>query len=814
MISRPIKTNPERLPETGNPPEPSLEIAAKPVQRRLLIPLAAVSVLLIGGFGAVLLHFHYESQRQLSRQVMRDVTDQFERDLNGHVDSMRAIQGVLLRNRDLIRALKAGDKDRLLADHELIFAQLRQEHSITHFYFHRPDRVNLLRVHKPEKSGDLIDRFTALEAERTGKTAFGIELGPLGTYTLRVVQPVFDGDTLVGYIELGKEIEDVLASIHAERDIELAVTIYKSHLNRAKWEAGMHMLAREANWDRIDEKVLIYTSQRHFPDQWDHFVAEEGHVHWDLSTSTAIDGKQWQILAQPLFDVSGAEMGDLLVFHDRSESVALFRKTLAESAAVAAAILTALIGCLYLALRRVDRSIVTREATLAKSERIQRSLTETSPDFIFILDREMIVRVVNRTPPGQRKEDVIGRPAVSLMPPEHRDGLRRAFAQALKTGALQVTETAERRGDVEHFFLNRLNPLPGTDAEMAVMLISTDITERKLVERQIERYADELEGQQEELKAQHEEIIAVNASLEEASRQADLATQAKSDFLANMSHEIRTPMTAILGFSENMLDAEQSDSDRLNCVHTIRRNGEYLLGIINDILDLSKIEAGKMAIERGDCRPCHVIAEVASLMRIRADAKGLLFNVEYIDAIPETIQCDPTRLRQILINLIGNAIKFTEIGGVRLVTRFVAIGNAPYLQFDLIDTGRGMTREQVARLFQPFVQADNSTTRKFGGTGLGLTISKRFAELLGGNLIVATTELGVGTTFRATVTTGPLDGVRMLEDPSSATVVANSSDTASRVLPSDLQGLRILLAEDGPDNQRLISFVLKKAGRR
>ncbi len=293
--------------------------------------------------------------------------------------------------------------------------------------------------------------------------------------------------------------------------------------------------------------------------------------------------------------------------------------------------------------------------------------------------------------------------------------------------------------------------------------------------------------------------------------QANAANKAKSDFLANMSHEIRTPMTAIIGFSENMLDDEQSDSQKLNCIRTIRRNGEYLLGLVNDILDLSKIEAGKMTVEREKCQPCHIIAEVASLMRVRADATGLSFNIEYIGAIPKTIDSDPTRLRQILINLIGNAIKFTSTGAIRLVTRFVDDSGEALMQFDVSDTGCGMTEEQKAKLFRPFTQADSSTTRKFGGTGLGLTISKRFAELLGGDIIVASTNMGVGTTFRATVTTGPIDGVTMLEDPLSETVVTDVATVALAVQP-DLKGINILLAEDGPDNQRLISYVLKKVG--
>ncbi|GAG44172.1 unnamed protein product, partial [marine sediment metagenome] len=200
----------------------------------------------------------------------------------------------------------------------------------------------------------------------------------------------------------------------------------------------------------------------------------------------------------------------------------------------------------------------------------------------------------------------------------------------------------------------------------------------------------------------------------------------------------------------------------VEAAQTIKRNGEYLLGLINDILDLSKIEAGKMMLERIACKPCEIVAEAASLMRVPAGAKGIPLKIEYAGAIPETIRTDPTRLRQTLINLIGNAIKFTEVGEVRLITRFVDDKDKPVMQFDVVDTGLGMTEEQVAKLFQPFTQADTSTTRKFGGTGLGLTICKRLTEILGGDISVVETELAVGTRMRVTVATGPLDGVKMI----------------------------------------------------
>ncbi len=313
------------------------------------------------------------------------------------------------------------------------------------------------------------------------------------------------------------------------------------------------------------------------------------------------------------------------------------------------------------------------------------------------------------------------------------------------------------------------------------------------------------------IKTAHDTIAQMNERLDDAKRAAEAANQSKSEFLANMSHEIRTPMTAILGFAETLLDPNLSETERLTAINTIRRNGQYLLEIINDILDISKIEAGKLGIEKKPWALPRIVSEVASLMRVRTDAKGLSFEVEYAGTIPETLHTDPIRLRQILINLIGNAIKFTEKGGVRLITRLVRDDSQhPFIRFEVVDSGIGMTPEQVARLFQPFTQGDSTTTRRHSGTGLGLYISKRLTDLLGGEIAVVESQPGRGTRFAVTVETGPLDGVKMLDRPVDAALAAEEAN-AERATAAALD-CRILLAEDGPDNQRLISFVLKKAG--
>ncbi len=335
----------------------------------------------------------------------------------------------------------------------------------------------------------------------------------------------------------------------------------------------------------------------------------------------------------------------------------------------------------------------------------------------------------------------------------------------------------------------------------------------------IARNTETLQGQVDErtkkLQTQKDDLASINNALNESMQVAKAATKAKSNFLANMSHEIRTPMTAILGFAENLLedaDVSSMPRNRVDAINTIQRNCRYLLNIINDILDLSKIEAGKMTVERVQLDASKLVQEVTALMRMRSGAKGLLFDVECEHAIPKTISSDPTRLKQILINMLGNAIKFTEEGGVRLIAKLVTDGKEPLMQFDVLDTGVGMTEEQVASLFQPFTQADASTTRKFGGTGLGLTISKQLAELLGGTVTVLETLAGKGTCFRITVATGPLDDVELVNNSMALGMSDDAVRPKRQTVQAQLQKCRILLAEDGPDNQRLISHILKKAG--
>jgi signal transduction histidine kinase/DNA-binding NarL/FixJ family response regulator len=307
--------------------------------------------------------------------------------------------------------------------------------------------------------------------------------------------------------------------------------------------------------------------------------------------------------------------------------------------------------------------------------------------------------------------------------------------------------------------------------------------------------------------------------MHDARQAAEAANRAKSAFLANMSHELRTPLTVIMGYTDLLaapgtLGAED-EAQRARYLQTLRRSGEHLLTIINDILDLSKIEAGRMEMESIECRLVMVMADVDSLMRARATGKGVSFAVEYATPVPERVLTDPTRLRQILVNLVGNAVKFTEHGGVRVVARCEGVeartraeGGVGRLLVDVIDTGIGMTPQQSAAVFQAFAQADVSTTRKYGGTGLGLPISRRLARMMGGDLTL-TSEAGHGSTFRLAIPLTVLPGSAMLAPEEIPAAVAAHVPVVEELRHL---GARVLLAEDGPDNREIIALHLRRAG--
>ena len=391
---------------------------------------------------------------------------------------------------------------------------------------------------------------------------------------------------------------------------------------------------------------------------------------------------------------------------------------------------------------------------------------------------------------GWEPDELIARNVRVLIPEPHHsqhDGYLESYKKTGKThiiGQSREYEALRKDGTVFpcEITVNRVD-LPEQNQQLLIGILR-DISERKQIEE----------------------------ALQKAKESAEVANQAKTNILANISHEIRTPMTAILGFVEMLRDPGISAENRDEVIETISRNGRHLLRLINDILDISKVEAGELTVEFQETSPCRIIINVMSLLRVQTMEKNLSLNVHFDGPIPRTIQTDPTRLHQILMNLVGNAIKFTESGKVEIIVSLEESTkkDSSVLRIDVKDTGIGIHVDQLERIYEPFKQVDMSMTRRFGGTGLGLAISKQLAELLGGCIHVSS-KPGLGSTFSLTVATGPLEDVELLTGVSEATFLSKSEKPVETSLP-DLEGLCVLVVDDGDDNQLLLSHLLKKSG--
>lgn len=455
---------------------------------------------------------------------------------------------------------------------------------------------------------------------------------------------------------------------------------------------------------------------------------------------------------------------------------------------------------------QLAQEVVTRvqaEAELRASECRMREMANTMPAMVLQTDASGAVTFVNRFATeltGHEASRFMASGWTLITHPDDRERTQRIFADAVaKRQAYAARYRMQTASGEDRWLLERGTPFNDANGAFAGMICcAADMTDQVAAEEHLRWQAVELEK-------------AVEA--------AESASRAKSNFLANMSHEIRTPMNAILGFSDLLLDPAISREDRAAHVQTIRRNGDHLMTIINDILDISKIEADEMRVERIVCEPLSVMEDVRSMMQVRAKDRGLRLEMETQGSVPDKVVSDPHRMRQVLINLVGNAIKFTSQGSVRVMLS----AQGEQLRFAVQDTGIGMTPEEMSRLFKPFAQADDSMSRRFGGTGLGLAICKKLATMMGGDVTV-TSAPGAGSVFTFTLLAPPLSDAKMIGLPAGAAEagaerVAGAVGGATEARPAattaatkPLHGLRVLLAEDAPDNQRLIGHHLRTAG--
>ena len=424
-----------------------------------------------------------------------------------------------------------------------------------------------------------------------------------------------------------------------------------------------------------------------------------------------------------------------------------------------------------------------------------RSALDTLAEALLVIDQNSNVVLANKVfqeITGQTTDDLVGKKAESFdwqqskvrpAPTDSAGTIVFPWQQVIKSGETSrgiglslIGQTGDR-----HDFLVSCSPIMSGTRTSGALVSLDDITELEKKERELRIARDE----------------------------AEEANRAKSDFLSNMSHEIRTPMTAILGFTEVLKRGGASSPHWEKHLGTISSSGKHLLELINDVLDLSKVESGALEVEALECEPHRVAHDVIQVLKVRANEKDIALELKIPAPIPQTIISDGSRLRQIITNLVGNAIKFTEQGGVEVILRYIDTGEHPQFAIDVVDSGIGMNEQQQAAVFKPFVQADSSITRRFGGTGLGLSISRKLSQALGGDITVSS-EAGVGTTFTATIEIGAVDTVKLITEEQAFDSLSQIDDTqhTNWTFPES----RLLVIDDAAENRELLTIVLNDLG--
>jgi PAS domain S-box-containing protein len=469
------------------------EAFSKPVLRRLMPLLSVILAMIIASGYLGLMHIQSNHLQNASVLLKAQSMGDLGLLLAEQARGLEALQVALMSDENVVAALKAGDRERLLLLTRPLFHELNTRHKITHFYFSDTSRICVLRVHKPEKHGDRFDRFTAREAERTGHVASGIELGTLGTFTLRVVCPVFEDGKVLGYVEFGKEIEDVLQNVAKFEDLEMIVVIRKDVLDRPRWEAGMAMLGRKADWDRLSQRVVIYSSMPLREEVEKMLCAQmQEHDHETVGKEISFDGTVWRFMLHPMVEVSGRDVGEILFLHDVTEVKAVYRHVLIIGGVVVLVLFMALLVLLFVVLRRVDAHLAAQQRKLCESESMHKNMISNIGDVIVIFERNGTIRYISPNVEkwfGWKADDAIGGSLYAHVHQEDADVMQSIMeAVSLTPKASSKTQLRYRckSGSYKWIELTIVNLID--DASICGFLGNYhDITERKLAESQYKR---------------------------------------------------------------------------------------------------------------------------------------------------------------------------------------------------------------------------------------------------------------------------------------------------------------------------------------
>ncbi|MHB1355059.1 MAG: ATP-binding protein [Anaerolineae bacterium] len=726
-----------------------VDSSPKPVLWRLLPSLTIILILLIVGAGAILYQQHHE---QLDDEITADIAhvsgdlyaalDQQAVGLATTAKSIAADPGVQ-------RALREGDVDSLFTDWQPVFEILQLENQLTHFYFIDKNRIVLLRIHDPERRGDLINRFTALEAERTGKSASGIELGPLGTFTMRLVQPVFENGVLVGYVELGKEIEDALQSVHTRSGNQIAVVIRKEFLNEQTWEEGIRLLGRVPDWDRLARSVVVYASQGRLPDafaSWANQFADNS-VHAETDQEIVYDGKDWRVSSTPLQDASGKNVGNLLVMRDITAAHAVFARLQVLGGTAGAVLLALLLGIIYVLLRRTDAGIRAQQAALRESENKYRMLIDNANESI-VVEQDGLLKFFNTAAHGllqsYTQHELFNRPFSGFLHPDDRTMVNEYYRQRIAHEVEQsrlIFRVVTYGGVTKWVEVNVA--LIEWQGKQATLNFLTDITERRraegaLHESEQREYQTKLSEQQRRLEIEEQAAQALREKAEELAR----SNKELQQFAYVASHDLQEPLRMVVSYTQLLAERYSGKLDEKadKYINYAVEGATRIQRLILDLLAYSRVGTRAKPFEQTDCS--ELVREAIQNLGKTVKESG----AEVIVGDLPMVLADRAQLKQVFEHLIANAVKFKSDAPPRVVIS--AQQKSGNWEFCIADNGIGIDPQFCDRIFIIFQRLHERG--KYEGSGMGLAICKKIVERLGG-YIWAESEPGVGSRFLFTI---------------------------------------------------------------
>ncbi len=808
----------------------------KTIRFKIIIPC----IILIIAFAIITFYKLENYSEQINKLRIEKMKSQFNNFYQIAIDQEgKYIKGELyhlMQNEKLKEVFLTQNKDKLFTAAKPIYDYLNLDDNITHFYFMDTKRKCFLRVHSKERFGDTIDRVTSKKAEITKEISYGLELGPLGTFTLRVVQPWYADNKLIGYLELGKELTAILPDLESKLDSKFLVAIDKSLIDKKKFLSHNP----QNNWDEFDKYIAIYGTQDDDLEFSD-YLEEKLHIH--------SNGKNEQLYGIKLLDVIGNEVGYIFQEYDLSEKIIAKLEFIKYLYFIIFLFATTTITFLWFYLGRIEKGIRFNQKRFEDVANCDNDwIWEINAAGKYIYSSESIEVLL-----GYKVDEVIGKTPFDFMSKEEAEKIGKEFAQiAEKRIMFNLENEIIHKNGTPILVLTTGTPIFENGKYCGYRGVDKDITQISKNEKEKEQLISSLEqykwlfdmspdyifiedkfgkliflnsaykalfpeisdfknltcfdlfskSEAETFRKCNDQVMEskkvtfregfiiingekidyfskiipildstgeqqgvggiitnithlkkVERELIVAKEKAEEAVKIKAGFLANMSHEIRTPLNGICGLSQILSSLKPNDNQKEH-IKNLEISADRLLKLVNDILDFSKIEAGKVELHNENFDLKILGENCLNTLKNKAKEKevGVFFTYKLERSL---YKGDATRIQQILLNLISNAIKFTEVGRIELIIANCA-SEANKISFKVKDSGIGMSDKVQDKIFADFTQADSSTTKKYGGTGLGLSISNKLAQLMGGELTVES-EINVGSTFSFAINLGKGD---------------------------------------------------------